>query len=395
MRRIPGVEGKIQLLGDAARDDACASAWSEAARPPRSRPPSRSALRSAVYTSLRPGGGAIRLFKILLDNRCRMDCRYCGLRASADTPECRLEPEELARAFIDLQRRRIVEGLFLSSAIPDHPERVQEKMIAAVAIIRKRYGFRGYVHLKILPGVSEGAVAEACRLADRVSVNLEAPNQERLSRIAPHKDLKEGMIRRLLWARRCAESRREVPAGLTTQFVVGAAGESDREILTASDWLYRNLSLRRAYYSALRPVRGTPLAGVSAPPPGREHRLYQSDWLLRFYGFAFSELPFEAATGNLRLDLDPKLAWASAHPDRFPVEINRAAREELLRVPGLGPVSAERILARRRQGKIASLDALKALRVPAHRARNYLTLDGRFFPGKEKEEPPEQLLLDL
>ncbi len=383
------MEDKIKLLGDAARDDACASPWSEAARIAPLRRSSR--LRSAVYTSIRPGGGSIRLFKILLDNRCRMDCRYCAMRSSADTPECRWEPEELARTFIDLHRRRIVEGLFLSSAIPDHPERVQEKMIAAVSIIRERYHFRGYIHLKILPGVSEGAVAEACRIADRVSVNLEAPNQSRLSLIAPHKNLKEGMIQRLAWAKRCAG----IPAGITTQFVVGAAGESDREIMTASDWLYRNLSLRRAYYSALRPVWGTPLAKAAAPSPVREHRLYQSDWLLRFYGFSFSELPFENATGNLRLDIDPKLAWAQSHPDLFPLEINRAAREELLRVPGLGPVSAEKIVELRRQGKINSLEALKQLRVPTGRARNFLTLNGRFYPGKAKEEPPEQLLLNL
>jgi len=390
------VEEKIRLLGDAARDDACASPWSEAARKAPARLPSRaSRLRSAVYTSIRPGGGSIRLFKILLDNRCRMDCGYCAMRSSADTPECRFSPEELARTFIDLHRRRIVEGLFLSSAIPDHPERVQEKMIAAVSIIRERYNFRGYIHLKILPGVSEGAVTEACRLADRVSVNLEAPNQDRLSRIAPHKDLKEGMIRRLAWARRWAESHRKVLAGLTTQFVVGAAGESDREIMTASDWLYRHLSLRRAYYSALRPVPGTPLSGASPPPPVREHRLYQSDWLLRFYGFSFGELPFEAATGNLRLDIDPKLAWALAHPDLFPIEVNRAGREELLRVPGLGPVSAERILNLRRQGKITSLEPLRKLRVPTGRVRNFLSLDGRFYPGKEKEEPSQQLLLNL
>ena len=396
IRRTPGVEQKIELLGDAAGDDACASSWSEQRRifaPRRSFPPSR--LRSAVYTSVRPGGGTIRLFKILLDNRCRMDCRYCGLRASATTPECRFEPEELARTFIDLHRRRIVEGLFLSSAIPDHPERVQEKMIAAVAILRERYLFRGYVHLKILPGVSEGAVAEACRVADRVSVNLEAPNQSRLSLIAPHKNLKEGMIQRLAWAKCCAQARGKVTAGLTTQFVVGAAGESDQEIMAASDWLYRNLSLRRAYYSALRPVRGTPLEGAVAPPPIREHRLYQSDWLLRFYGFSFAELPFDSATGDLPLDTDPKLAWATAHPEFFPVEINRAAKEELLRVPGLGPASTDKILGLRKEGKITSLEPLKKIRVPTGRARNFLTLDGRYCPGKEKEEPSDQLLLSL
>lgn len=392
------IETRLQVLGDAARDDACASPWSEQQPPPRRKiSPIPSHLRSSLYLSLLPGGRKVRLFKTLLDNRCLFDCRYCGLRTSADSRRCRLTPEELARIFFELYEKRAVDGLFLSSAIPEKPDRVQERMIATVEILRRRYRYRSYIHLKILPGVSEEAVRQACRWADRVSVNLEAPNQKRLSAIAPRKNLREGAVKRLEWASLIAGKTGRLPAGITTQFVVGASGETDGEILKASDWLYRKLGLRRAYYSAFRPVAGTPLEYAPPPDPRREQRLYQSDWLIREYGFACGELPFDPVTGNLPLETDPKLAWTGLHPAFFPVEINEACREELLRVPGLGRVSVERIIRTRRRGKFRTLEDLKNLRVPLGRTRNFVTLDGRYFPLTRKSPPAaeRQLFLEL
>lgn len=393
----PDQEKKIAILGRAARDDACASSWSEQSPPRKGRksslPPH---FRSTIHTSLLPGGRSIKLFKILLDSHCEMDCRYCALRSSGAGERCRMEPEELARTFIDLYRRRLVGGIFLSSAIPGPPERTQERMIQTAQILRRRHDYRGYLHLKILPGVSEEAVRQSCRWADRVSVNLEAPNQKRLDIIAPRKNIREGVIRRLAWAADEAQKEENVPAGITTQFVVGAAGESDREILISSAWLYRHLKLRRAYYSALRPVPGTPLENVPPPLPQREHRLYQADWLLRFYGFRFEELPFKPG-GELPLEIDPKLAWAKIHPEFFPVEINQASREELLRVPGIGKISAEKVLSLRRGGKISSLQVLRKLRIPPQRSRNFITVGGKFYPVPEKSPGKEthQLMLDL
>ncbi len=392
------IETRLQVLGNAARDDACASPWSEQ-RPPckEGRDTLPSHLSSSLYLSLLPGGKRVRLFKTLLDNRCLFDCRYCGLRTSADARRCRLTPEELARTFFELYQRKAVDGLFLSSAIPERPDRVQERMIATVEILRRRYRYRGYIHLKILPGVSEEAVQQACRWADRVSVNLEAPNQKRLSTIAPRKNLREGAVKRLEWASLIATETGRVPAGITTQFVVGAGGETDGELLKSSDWLYRKIGLRRAYYSAFRPVGGTPLQNLPSPDAKRQHRLYQSDWLIREYGFSWGELPFDPATGNLPLETDPKLAWAGLHPDFFPLEINRASREELLRVPGLGKVSVERIVSTRSRQKIATLEVLKKLRVPLSRTRNFVTLDGRFYPAAKKSAAgkTDQLILDL
>jgi len=393
----PDAEKKIDLLGKAARDDACASPWPEQFPIRQSRaisfPPH---LRSTIYTSIVPGGRAIKLFKILLDSNCEMDCRYCALRSSRSAERCRVEPEELARIFIDLHRRRLVEGMFLSSAIPGPPEQIQERMIKTVEILRRRHAFRGYIHLKILPGVSEEAVRQSCRWADRVSVNLEAPNQKRLDLIAPRKNIREGVIRRLTWAAEEARREAKVPAGITTQFVVGAAGESDREILLSSNWLYRHVKLRRAYYSALRPVPGTPLGNFPPPPASRQNRLYQADWLLRFYGFGLEELPFDTG-GALPEEIDPKLAWARRHPDFFPVEINRASREKLLRVPGIGRISAEKILSLRRENKINSPEDLKELRIPRRRALDFITLNGKHFSAGENEagEEKRQLRFEL
>jgi predicted DNA-binding helix-hairpin-helix protein len=256
-----------------------------------------------------------------------------------------------------------------------------DQMIATVEWVRKRYAFSGYVHLKILPGASLAHVERAVQLATRVSVNLEAPNAERLARIAPRKDFAANLLQPMHWAKGLIEASGGglVPAGQTTQFVVGAADESDREILMTTARLYKEIGLARAYFSAFQPVADTPLESHPPTPPLREHRLYQSDWLLRQYDFTFEDLIFDE-TGNLPREADPKMMWAQVHPERFPIEVNRASREELLRVPGLGPRSVARILRLRRQGTFRTLTDLKKIGAVASRAAPFILLDGKRPP---------------
>jgi predicted DNA-binding helix-hairpin-helix protein len=261
-----------------------------------------------------------------------------------------------------------------------------DSLIACVELVRSRYAFDGYIHLKILPGASEAHIERALQLAHRVSINLEAPGPERLAAIAPSKDFGRELIEPMRVVKRLidASGGRLAPAGQTTQFVVGAAGEPDREILGTTSELYRNLDLKRAYFSAFQPVPGTPLDGLQPTPAWREHRLYQADWLLRFYGFGFEDLVFDT-DGNLARQADPKMIYAQAHPELFPVEVNRASREELLRVPGLGPRSVDRLLRWRREGCLRDVSDLgKAGAVPG-RAASFVLLDGK--------RPPHQLPL--
>jgi predicted DNA-binding helix-hairpin-helix protein len=293
-------------------------------------------------------------------------------------PRTSFEPDELARAFDQMHRANLVDGLFLSSGVCATADRTMDRMISCVETIRTRYAFPGYVHLKLLPGASEAHVERAVQLAHRVSVNLEAPTAERLAVIAPHKEFFRELTRPMSVARRFIDAGggRLAPAGQTTQFVVGASGEADLEILSATARLYRELALKRAYFSAFQPVPGTPLDGLSPTPAWREHRLYQADWLLRFYGFDLDDLVF-GPDGNLPRTADPKLMYAQAHPERFPVDVNRASPQDLLRVPGLGPKSVERILQWRRQGTLRELCDLSRAGAVAHRAAPYVLLDGK------------------
>ncbi len=391
--RTKGLEEKAALLGRAARDEVCADGRSE--NLPFDPAPGRLPgwLKDSVYTSLLPGGRRIKLLKILLDNRCRLGCRYCGLRARSETERCRLEPEVLARLFLSLHRRGTVEGLFLSSALPDDPDRVQERLVKTAELLRRTHRWPGYLHLKIMPGAGTEAVAASCRWADRVSVNLESPSAGRLRLIAPGKNFREAVMATLRRAAEEAGKRGRVRAGVTTQLVVGAAGESDREILTATDSLYRKLGLRRAYYSPFRAETGTPLQDLPSPPPERSIRLYQADWLLREYGFDLDELPF-GEDGELPAGRDPKLAWARSRPESFPVEINRASLPELLRVPGIGRRGAAKILAARREKKLTAAGDLRRLRLPVARMTDFITLDGR-RPGPASPGDDRQLLLEL
>jgi len=333
-------------------------------------------LSGCIHNAVMPGGKRIALLKTMLTSACERDCAYCAFRQGRDFRRATFTPDELAQLFMRLHHRSIAEGLFLSSGIAGGSPRVQDRLIATAELLRHHYGFRGYIHLKIMPGAEREQVLAAMRLANRVSVNLEAPNTERLACLAPHKVFTEELLQRLRWIE---ELRQEVAGrrpSSTTQFVVGAAGESDVELLTTTEYLHRRVGLARAYFSRFTPVSDTPLENHPPTPPAREHRLYQSSFLLRDYGFEVEELPFDTG-GNLPLDSDPKLAWARAHLAHIPVEVNTADRRDLLRVPGIGPQGVEQVLQARRRARLRDLDALRKLGIIADRAAPFILLDGR------------------
>ncbi len=337
-----------------------------------------------VHHAVRPDGKRIALLKTMLTSACERDCRYCGFRQERDFRRVSFSPDELASLIVQLHRKGLVEGVFLSSGIAGGGARVQDRLIATADILRRRYDFRDYIHLKIMPGAERDQVLAAMRLADRVSINLEAPNTERLAQLAPHKVFTEELLLRLRWIE---EIRRRVPGrwpSSTTQFVVGAVDETDAELLTTTEFLHRQLGLARAYFSGFSPVPGTPLEDHPANSPLRERRLYQSSFLLRDYGFAADELPFDAA-GNLPRGVDPKLAWAQLHLVHTPVELNTADRRDLMRVPGIGPKGAEVLLQERRRGRLRYLSDLRKLGIVAARSAPFVLLDGC--------RPPHQLPL--
>jgi len=351
------------------------------------RPPLRRGdddLSDCIHHAVRPDGKRIALLKTMLTSACERDCRYCGFRQGRDFRRVSFSPDELARLVMQLHGRGLVEGIFLSSGVAGGGPRIQDRLIATAEILRHRYDFRDYIHLKIMPGAERDQVLAAMRLADRVSVNLEAPNAERLAQLSPHKVFHEELLQRLSWIE---DIRREVPGrwpSSSTQFVVGATDESDAEILTTTGSLYGQLNLARTYFSPFSPVPGTPLEGRPPTSPLRERRLYQSSFLLRDYGFAAEELPFDAA-GNLSLYTDPKLAWAHQHLAHAPVELNAADRRDLLRVPGIGPKGADKLLRERRRGRLRDLSDLRKLGIVAQRTAPFILLDGR--------RPPRQLRL--
>lgn len=367
---------KISILGQGAQYDLCCPACG----PGMAR--RRGPLDRWIYPAVLPDGRTVRLLKVLLTNVCQNDCAYCGTRASASIERVSFLPEELARAFIEMLRQGKVEGLFLSSGIAGDAVRTMDRLLATAEIVRRRYGYQGYLHLKIMPGAQYSQVEAAVRLADRVSLNLEAPSEVYLTRIASRKDFQRDLLTPMRWVKQLADRGLATPGGQTTQFVVGAADETDRDILTVTAQLYRELGLRRAYFSAFQPIPGTPLQDHPPTPLIREHRLYQADFLMRHYNFRLEDLTFDSQ-GNLPLHADPKVLWAERHPELFPIEVNSASREELLRVPGIGPRSATRLVQWRRQGRLRDLNALKAAGVVVARAAPYILLDGRPAGAKQ------------
>jgi len=335
-----------------------------------------------VHPAVLPNGQHIKLLKTLLTSACERDCYYCPFRAGRNFRRATFQPEEFARLFIMLTQKRVAEGIFLSSGITGGGIHTQDKLLDAADILRHKHGFKGYIHLKIMPGAERSQVERAMQLADRVSVNLEAPNDNRLAMLAPHKQFTGELLQPLKWIEEIRHTQpsykgwnRHWPSSVT-QFVAGGAGESDLELLTTTDYLYRQLGLRRAYFSPFNPIEGTPLENQMPTPVIREHRLYQASFLLRDYGFDLEELPFEL-DGRLPVQIDPKLAWAQKNLAESPIEINQAERYSLMRVPGIGAKGADAILRTRRHVKIRDVTTLKKMGVFTERAAPYLLLDGR------------------
>src|ERR1700690_2445538 len=329
-----------------------------------------------------PNGKSIKLLKTLLTSACERDCFYCPFRAGRDFRRATFKPEEFAKVFIELSRTGIAEGAFLSSGIAGGRLRTQDKLIDTADILRNKLGFRGYLHLKIMPGAEKAQVERVMQLADRVSVNLEAPNTERLMRLAPHKHFMEELLRPLKWVE---EIRRSQPSNkgwngcwpsTTTQFVVGGSDETDLELLTTTAWLNKNVRLKRAYFSAFQPIADTPFENKAPTDPLREHRLYQASFLLRDYGFDLEELPF-IDNGFLPLQADPKLVWAQTKLREQPIEVNYADKKDLLRIPGIGPRGVDAIIQTRRINKLNDLSSLRKLGVNAEKAAPFILRNGK------------------
>jgi predicted DNA-binding helix-hairpin-helix protein len=369
VRASPSVDSALAMLTQAARHDlSCACG------------PSQHRQRGAdglwIYPAALPSGRRVPMLKVLQASGCERSCVYCAERCGGRGPAASLAPERLADAFVDLHRTGRVAGLFLSSAIRGGAVATMDRMLATAELLRGRHRFHGYIHLKMIPGSRPDQIERAMTLATRVSVNMEAPTAAHLARIAPGKNFEAQIVAPMQQVAHAIERGQFARAGQTTQLVVGAADETDRDIARAAAAGYRDLHLARVYYSAMQPIPGTPLEGKAPVPFLREHRLYQVDFLMRSYGFALDEIHFDAA-GSLPLDVDPKTLWARLCPERFPVEINHAHFAELVRVPGIGPQSARRLLRMRRERRIRDIAALRAAGASWKIASPFLLLDGR------------------
>jgi len=386
---------KLKILADAAKYDvACTSSGNNRAA-------KAGALGNAVACgichSFTADGRCVSLLKILLTNMCIYDCQYCGNRRSNDVPRAIFTPHEVAELTMRFYQRNYIEGLFLSSAVVQTPDYTMELLISAMQLVRETYHFNGYIHVKAIPGVDEALIKRAGMLADRISVNIELPSQSSLmlfapdktknAILAPMKQVKDGIIQSKNELTLYRNAPQFAPAGQSTQMIIGASPEADSKIVALSEGLYKKYKLKRVFYSAYVPVGGNPLLPANRPPLRREHRLYQADWLLRFYGFTASEL-FRNADENLSLDHDPKCHWALSNLDQFPIEVNKADYMMLLRVPGIGQRSAEKIIAARRVGTL-SFDDLKKMRVVLKRARYFILCNGR--PYEKLNYVPEVL----
>lgn len=379
---------KLTILSDAAKyDAACTSSGIQ-----------RSGAHGSIGNSAACGichtfaadGRCISLLKVLMTNACVYDCKYCVNRRSNDVRRAAFSPRELAELTIEFYRRNYIEGLFLSSGVQRNPDYTCEQMLEVLRILRNEYKFRGYIHIKAIPGADEMLINALGMLADRISVNIELPSKESLSLLAPDKT-KESILRPMAHITqgisqsnqlvRYRSAPKFAPAGQSTQMIVGASGESDLHILKLTQALYRKFKLKRVFFSAYVPVvESSCLPSPDTKPPLlREHRLYQADWLLRFYGFDANEL-LDSASPNFNPYLDPKCNWAINHPERFPVEVNTAPLDALLRIPGVGVRSAQRIILARRNSKL-DFAALKRIGVVLKRAQYFITCNGKAMEG--------------
>jgi putative DNA modification/repair radical SAM protein len=379
------LQRKLAILADAAKYDAsCASSGTESRTSRDGKGLGSTDPGMGICHSYAPDGRCISLLKILLTNACNFDCLYCINRASSNVQRARFTVEEAVNLTLDFYRRNYIEGLFLSSGIIRSPDYTMEQVVRVARSLREDHHFRGYIHLKTIPEADSALITEAGKYADRLSINIEVPTETSLANLAPEKDV--AAIRRTMGRLRAkldesledtktrhGSPRRFAPAGQSTQMIVGVDASTDQTILQTSVNLYSSYRLKRIYYSAFSPIpdasRALPLR---APPLVREHRLYQADWLMRFYAFSLDDLTGSLDAGMLPLDIDPKLAWALRNRGRFPLDVNRASREELLRVPGFGTRTVTSILAARRTTRLRLADVLR-LRVPRQKVLPFIT----------------------
>ncbi len=380
------LQEKLAILSDAAKYDvSCSSSGSARAN---TKGGLGNAHLSGICHTWTADGRCVSLLKILMTNACIYDCEYCVNRRSHDTPRAIMTPEEIVSLTINFYKRNYIEGLFLSSGIIRSPDYTTELLIRVAKLLREREHFNGYIHMKGIPGTDGKLLNELGRYVDRVSVNIELPSEKSLKLLAPQKNRNAILTPMKFFRDNILAAKEEkkhfrrapsfVPAGQTTQLIVGASGESDRQILLLSEGLYDKAALKRVYYSAYVPImKGKNLPALMKPPLARENRLYQADWLLRFYHFQAEEI-LTPENPNFDEELDPKCTWALRHRELFPVEINRASYEMLLRVPGIGVKSALRIVRMRRYGNL-SFANVSRLGIVMKRARYFMTVNGRYY----------------
>lgn len=383
---------KLKILSDAAKYDvSCSSSGNNRGN---KKGGMGNTSRSGICHSWSDDGRCISLLKILLTNYCVYDCVYCVNRSSNDLPRAIFTPAEIVELTINFYKRNYIEGLFLSSAVYKNPNYTMEQILEVVKTLREKENFNGYIHTKTIPGTDNWLVDEVGKYVDRMSVNIELPSEKGLKSLAPKKT-KESILQPMRFINNTITETQEekkifkfkpnfVPAGQTTQMIIGATDDSDLKILTLSENLYKKLNLKRVYYSAFIPVSTNPkLPLIKSPPLIRENRIYQADWLLRFYNFKATEL-LDEGKPNFDLDLDPKCDWALRNMDYFPVEVNRADYKTLLRIPGIGVKSARRIIAARKFTKLVYGD-LKKMGIVLKRAQHFITCNGKYYGNKSSD----------
>lgn len=404
---------KLQILTDAAKYDvSCSSSGS-------TRKNNRSGLGngaiSGICHSWSEDGRCISLLKILLTNHCIYNCEYCINRRSNDIKRASFSPREVADLTLNFYKRNYIEGLFLSSGVIRNPDYTMALLIETARILRTEMNFNGYIHMKAIPGAAKELVDRIGLLVDRLSINIELPTEQSLALLAPQKNIqailgpmaevKEGLLANREDRKKFRSAPKFVPAGQTTQMIIGASRETDKDILYRSQSLYKDFSLKRVYYSAFVPVVASQYTqGIDRAPLAREHRIYQADWLLRFYGFKAEDL-LDDKNKNLDLSIDPKANWALHHLDQFPIEINTAPYADLLKIPGIGKVSAHKIIKARKFRRL-SFEDLKAMRISTKKAGYFITVGGKYRGGHFSPDqlrtilsdswgaqPPEQLSL--
>lgn len=390
-------EQRLKILTESAKYDvSCSSSGSKRAN---AKGGVGNASVGGICHSFTPDGRCISLLKILMSNRCAYNCLYCPNRAEADVPRASATPDEICELTMAFYRRNYIEGLFLSSAVEGSPDSTMEKMLETVIKLRKIYRFNGYIHLKGIPQADRALISRAGLYVDRMSFNVELPSEKSLRLLAPQKS-KEGVLlpmKQLALEKAAVKEEKAkhrkmfLPAGQTTQLIVGASPESDGQILKLSEAMYRRFSLKRVYYSSYIPVVKHSLLPDKCAGLLREHRLYQADWLMRFYGFSAEEIAGEGE--NLPEEYDPKCAWALKNMQFFPVEVNKAPVEALLRVPGIGTLGAYKIIKARKYAAL-DFDDLAKMRIVLKRARHFITCGGKFYGSENAAAVKTMLMLE-